>query len=237
MDIETHELIAAYALDALDDADHSRVDELLATSAEAREELRSFAEVSAALAVGVCGPAPRPDLRERILAGARAEPQNVVPFERHASKRSLAPVLGTATAIAAAVAIGLGIWGVSLAGKLDDTRSALQRERTASTILGDPTARTVSLSSGSGKLVVDPAGRAVLVVEGLAPAPAGKTYEVWIMHGVEPSAAGTFVSGGKRNVVPVAGTVDADSVVAVTVEEAGGVDAPTSAPVVASQPV
>ena len=39
MDTETHELIAGYALDALDPADQARAKELLATSEEAREEL------------------------------------------------------------------------------------------------------------------------------------------------------------------------------------------------------
>ena len=38
MDAEAHELIAGYALDALDEADRARAKELLATSEEAREE-------------------------------------------------------------------------------------------------------------------------------------------------------------------------------------------------------
>ena len=44
--------------------------------------------------------------------------------------------------------------------------------------------------------------------------------------------------GGKgRDVVPVEGTIGPGAQVLVTVEREGGVDAPTTAPVVASQPV
>ena len=111
MDTETHELIAGYALGALDDADRARAEELLASSAEAREELRSFAEVTAALAVGATGPAPSAGLRDRILEGARAEPQVVVPLAPPVRRGRVAPVLAAASAIAAVVAIGLGLWG------------------------------------------------------------------------------------------------------------------------------
>ena len=50
MDAESHELIAAYALDALDPDDRARAKELLASSEEAREELRAFSEVATAMA-------------------------------------------------------------------------------------------------------------------------------------------------------------------------------------------
>ena len=67
MDAEAHELIAGYALDSLDEADQARAKELLATSEEAREELRSLTEVASALATAAAGPTPRPELRQRIL--------------------------------------------------------------------------------------------------------------------------------------------------------------------------
>ena len=75
-----------------------------------------------------------------------------------------------------------------------------------------------------------------MIVDGLAPAPPGKTYEVWVIMGTTPTRAGLFHGGG-RSVVGVDGTVVKDAVVAVTLEPAGGVDAPTTTPLVASQPV
>ncbi|HXH82165.1 MAG TPA: anti-sigma factor, partial [Candidatus Tectomicrobia bacterium] len=102
--------------------------------------------------------------------------------------------------------------------------------------VSDPSARTVSLAKGDGKLVVAPDGRAVIVLDGLAPAPAGKTYELWVIRGTTPQPAGVFAGGG-RSVVPVERRVGKDVVVAVTLERAGGVDAPTTTPLAASQPV
>ena len=69
------------------------------------------------------------------------------------------------TAIAAAVAIGLGIYAVSLNGQLDDSRAALSAQQTAAGVLADANATTVNMNGGSGKVVVDDAGTAVLVLE------------------------------------------------------------------------
>ena len=236
MDAEAHELIAGYALDALDEADRARAKELLATSEEAREELRAYEDVSTALAVASTGPAPAADLRERILTAARAERQNVVSLDERRRSRAV-PVLGAVAAIAAAVAVGLGIWAVSASSNLDDTRSALERERAATALLADPDARSVDLKSGTGRLVVGEGGDAVLVVDGMEAAPSGKTYEVWVLDGETPVRAGLFEGGGARDVVPVEHPVDEGAVVLVTVEQEGGVEAPTSTPIVASQPV
>ena len=236
MDAETHELIAGYALDALDPADRARAEELLAQSEEAREELRSYGDVSTALAVAATGPAPSADLRDRILAAARAEQQTVVSLDERRRSRGV-PVLGAVAAVAAAAAVALGIWGAVNANDLDDARTALERERATSALLADPDARTVALESGSGRLVVGEGGNAVLVLDELGAAPAGKTYEVWVMDGDTPVRAGVFDGGGARDVVPVDEPVDSGSVVLVTVEDEGGVDAPTTTPIVASQRV
>ena len=236
MDAEAHELIAGYALDALDEADRARAKELLATSEEAREELRSYEDVSTALAVAATGPAPSAGLRDRILAAARAEGQTVVSLDERRRSRAM-PVLATVAAVAAAAAVALGAWGAVNANDLDDARTALERERATSALLADPDARTVALESGSGRLVVGEGGGAVLVLDGLDAAPAGKTYEVWVMDGETPVRAGVFDGGGARDVVPVEEPVESGSVVLVTVEDAGGVDAPTTTPIVASQQV
>jgi anti-sigma-K factor RskA len=68
-------------------------------------------------------------------------------------------------------------------------------------------------------------------------APAGKTYEVWVLDGETPVRAGLFPGGGARDVVPVDGNVGPGAKVLVTLEPSGGVDAPTTTPVVASAPV
>jgi anti-sigma-K factor RskA len=236
VDAETHELIAGYALDALDPDDQARAKELLATSEEAREELRSFSEVAAAMATAAPGRTPRPELRDRILDAARAEPQTVVSLDARRRSRAV-PVLGAAAAIAACAALVLGLWGAAASRDRDDARAALEQAQSAAAVLSDPTARTVDLEAGDGRLVVGEDGQAVLVLDALGPAPAGKTYEVWVSDGGAPVRAGLFDGANGRDLVPVEGTVEPGSTVLVTLEQAGGVDAPTSQPIVASQRV
>jgi anti-sigma-K factor RskA len=233
---EIHDLTAGYALDALDAPEREAYEAHLAGCARCREELASFSEVAGALAVAAGGPAPDPALRERVLRAAREDGAQVVPLATR--RRSPAvPVLSAVAAVAAVVALGLGIWGASVSGDLDDTRSALERERQAAAVLADPDARTVALASGSGRLVVGEDGAAVLVVGGLEPAPSGKTYQAWIVDAGTPASAGVFAAGSEATVVPLGGDVPDGAVVAVTVEQAGGADAPTTQPVVASRPV
>ena len=116
MEANVHELSAGYALDALDPEEREAFEEHLAGCPECQQELAAFWDVAAALALAADSPAPSPELRERILSEARAERQNVVPL---ASKRRSVPMLGVLTAIAAAVAIGIGIYAVTLNSRLD----------------------------------------------------------------------------------------------------------------------
>ncbi|HEY4621096.1 MAG TPA: anti-sigma factor [Gaiellaceae bacterium] len=235
METGIHELTAGYALDALDPDERREYEAHLADCQHCREELASLAQTTEALAIAASGPAPPPGLRDRILEGARAEAQVVVPFEPR--RRRTVPVLAAAAAMAAVVALAVGLWAERLSGDLDDARSALERARAAAAVLADPEARTVALQAGDGRLVVGPEGEAVLVLDGMDPAPAGKTYELWIIEGDTPQRAGLFPGRDGTDVVPVDGTVAEGDIVAVTIEDAAGVDAPTTTPIVASNPV
>ncbi len=237
MEAGIHELTAGYALDALDPEERRAFEAHLPGCERCQQELAAFWETTEALAVAASGPEPSQELRERILADVRAEPQVVVPFEPR--RRQALSVLAAAAAIAAVVAIGIGLWATSLSNELDDTRAALERERAVAGILADPAARTVGLQGeGEGRLVVAPDGKAVLVMNELDPAPAGKTYELWIVpHGGAAKRAGLFPGGDGSDVVTVDGVVESGEIVAVTIEKAGGVDTPTTKPIVASMPV
>lgn len=236
METGIHELTAGYALDALDPEERLAYEAHLRDCASCRDELASFAEVTAALAVASSGPVPKPELRGRILVAAQAEPQTVVLLEPR--RRRALPVVGAAAAIAAVVALGIGLWAAGLSGDLDEAQTALEQQREAIAVLADPESRTVTLAAGDGRLEVDPDGRAVLVLGGLDPAPSGKTYEIWVIEGeAAPVPAGLFSGREGAELVLVDETVDEGAVVAVTIEDAGGVDAPTTDPVLASEPV
>jgi anti-sigma factor RsiW len=239
MEAGIHELTAGYALDALDAEERRAYEAHLAGCEHCQHELESFWETTAALAVAASGPEPSTALRDRILADVRAEPpQNVIPFEPR--RRRVAPVLGAVAAVAAVVALAFGLWSSSLSSELDETRAALERAQASAQILADPDAQTVALQAGEGRLVVDADGQAVLVLDDLDAAPAGKTYEMWIAPGGDIGAAnraGLFRGGDGIAVERVQGTVEPGDVVAVTIEAAGGVDAPTTQPIAASDAV
>jgi anti-sigma factor RsiW len=236
METGIHALTAGYALDALDPDERRAFEEHLEGCERCQEELESFWETGASLAVAASGPVPGPELRDRILAAARAEPQVVVPLEPRRSRSRAMPALAAVAAVAAVVAIGVGIWAMTLSSDLDESRLALERQREASALLADPSSREVALESGQGRLVVGQDGRAVLVLDGLEPAPEGKTYVAWIVEGETPLAAGAFPGSDATDVVgPLDGSVDAGDFVAVTVEE-GLVEAPTTPLIVKSTP-
>jgi anti-sigma factor RsiW len=234
MEAGIHELTAGYALDALDPDERRAYEAHLEDCERCRAELSSFWETTEALAVAASGAAPNEALRGRILASARAERQNVIPFPRRG--RPSVPALGAVAALAAAAAVAVGIWASQVSGDLDEARLALERERAAAAVLADPLSRNVSLEAGDGRLVVASDGRGVLVLDALESAPSGKTYMAWIVEGETPVPAGAFLGLDEQDRVLLEGTVDPGDVVAVTLEEEI-VKAPSAAPIVASEPV
>lgn len=211
-----HELTAAYALDALDEREGHEYEEHLARCPRCREELAALSGVAESLAYGVESPPPPAGLRERILEeAARSDGAKVVPLRRRwpASARA-------AVAVAAAAAVGLGVWSI-ISGSSGSS--------------GNPVAVPVSSAHGrTGSLVVAPDDKAVLVLSDVRRAPAGKTYEVWVVQSGKATQAGLF-SGGAHVALRMTRPVPRGAQVAVTVERAGGVSAPTTRPVFHAQ--
>lgn len=204
-DDSIHELAAGYALDALDEPDRSAFEAHLDECEECRETVVVLAGGATALAYAAETVPPPAELRERVLEAIRAE-RAVVPLRRRLATRWTA-----AAAAAACVALGLGLWAT-----LGGSGGSRAREP-----------QTVALKGTSGNVQVDRVGHAVLVVDHVARAPAGKTYEAWVIpQGKAPERAGLFAGGGRVS-IRLGPRVSAGSTVAVTVERAGGVDAPT----------
>ena len=221
-----HELTAAYALNALDERDEADYEAHLGRCPSCQRELASLQETATSLAFAVEGPAPSTALRDRVLAQARSERENVVPLRR----RWVLPAAASVAAVAASVAIGLGVWAASLSSSLDAERAARADQERAASILADPNASRIPLSGANGTLVVAGTGEAALVVSGLGPAPGGKIYEAWVGTDAEHMLpAGTFEASGEHTIVRLTRVVPERGVVAVTIEEAE-VDQPTGTP-------
>jgi anti-sigma factor RsiW len=230
--LSIHDLTAAYALDALDADEAREYESHLAHCDRCRSELAAFSSTAVLLAHAAETPAPPSHLRERILVAARAERSNVVPLRR---RRTLAV---TAAAIAAAAAaVALGIWAASLSRSLDSERSARARADHVLALVADPAAQHIALQGRAGSLVVGPSGEAALVITRLQHAPGGKTYEAWVIQKGRPQRAGTFGGGGATIVLPLQRSVPSGAIVAVTVERRGGVDAPTTQPILSAKAV
>ncbi len=201
---DLHELTAAYALDALDATDAEAYEAHLGQCERCREELATLGEAATALAWATDAPAPPARLRASILDAAAAERGNVVPLP--VRKQWVYRATASVAAVAASIALGLGVWIAT----------------------GSTTTRSVS-----AVLVVGGDRHATLQVSGLASAPAGKTYEAWVIpHGLSPQPAGLFSGSGT---VRLRQTVPPNAVVAVTLERSGGAKAPTRTPLLTAQ--
>jgi anti-sigma-K factor RskA len=229
---EIHELSAAYALDALDPEELAEFEAHLAHCTECRENVAAFQETVAELAYDVDAPAPPRALRDRVLADARREQPKVVALPR---RRWAFPIAAAAAFAAGCVALGLAFWASDLANRLDEQQTANHRLDELVVALADPNAERIPLEGADGILVVDDeSSEGWVLLNDFEEAPDGKTYEAWVIEDGNAVAAGLFSGGDDRTVVPLTVPVPESAIVAVTVEEAGGVEQPTQDPIVVS---
>ena len=236
-DTEIHDLVAAYALDAVDDDERMAFERHLETCERCRNELAGLRDTAASLAYAAGPVAPAP-------GAARADPrrrraQSGPTSSRCRPRRSrTAVVLGTATAIAAGIAIALGIWNISLHNSLDDEQAQLAATNKALIVAcGDAEAPLRHERAGaSGQLVVASSGKAALVY--LQPAEGARREDLPGVgaHGDSPTPAGEFDPDSGCVAVPLDASVPADTGVAVTVEPDGGSTQPTTGPILHSMP-
>jgi len=198
--------------------------------------MREARALAAAMGV-VEGPGPSRQLRGRILASAGAAP-------RESRNRLSALVAAGCTALAAA---GLLLYqSRAYRAELAEAQTEIKRSGAqaaelyqALELIQAPETREVTFGQEQpgpprGRVFFHPAG--VLLIASRLPAPPpGKTYEMWIISGGNPAPAGLFGSNARGEAMhffhPGAAPAEKD-VVAVTLEAAGGVPAPTSTPLI-----
>jgi hypothetical protein len=200
--------------------------------------------------IGATAPAVEPParLRNRVLAAAGG---------RTASRLNWSPVWAAVAAGAIIAAVVFNIRAnrthAELAQAAAELRSVqsesaartreLARLNEAFAILNQPDAKQVVFGGAApqpprGRVFLDPARGVLLLASNLPPAPAGKTYEMWVIakaKGSKPVPAGLFQSaadGTALHVLPGPVDVAATGIVAVTLEPAAGVPQPTSQPII-----
>ena len=189
------------------------------------------------LGTAVEGPEPPRGLRLRIVAAAGAAPQR---------RWSWFTAIATAAAAAVVCVSTLYYQAQNFRGEQALLRAEISRGtveaaalREALTIIQAPETREVTFGQGKptpprGRVFFHPAG-VLLVASNLPKLPDGKTYEMWMIRAGKPVPAGLFradQSGNALHVYRPAAAPAASDVIAVTVENAAGVDAPTSTPII-----
>jgi len=255
---ERAELAAGYALGSLTAEERAEYEEFLAESERGRLEADAFARASAALAADVPTDAPPPDLKTRLMAQIATTPQHApaaseapsntvtvtsahmdptvtaaTPARVRAERRwfQRPAVILVAAASAAVLFAGGTVLGANLgtstsvtaqqADTLAQISAAPDVERTSAPVAGGGTA-TLVWSAGLGK--------SAMVVDGVAPAPSGKTYQLWYIRGGHATSAGLMTEGSWH---VLHGTMRAGDTVGITIEPQGGSTQPTTKPVVA----
>jgi anti-sigma-K factor RskA len=201
---------------------------------------------------------PPPGLRARILG--EAERDTAVRDSRRAFQRwrivgvvaaalalALTTLLARSTRLAAergAQLEALVRSNAVLTARIDEQdralgglRQSVAAQAQALGVLGAPRTRTALLApsgsgTASGRVLVDPiSGNGALLLSGLPPAAAGKTYELWTIRGDRPpEPSGLFAAGGDTVVIaPVQRIAHSEEVTAfaLSIEPAAGSAAPT----------
>ncbi|MGH2654108.1 MAG: anti-sigma factor [Actinomycetota bacterium] len=228
---EIRELLGAYALDSVDDAERLELERHLEGCATCREEVAEHREVAAL----VSGPEERPP--DHVWARIRA--QLGEPRSERASMTEIhrpGPVarrVAAALTAVAMVAVGFLGWRVAV---LEDRIDRLGGETLAAAaegVLADPDAERLVLRSEDASLAVDvvvlPEGTGYVLQHNLEPVPEDRTYQLWAMVGERPVSAGLL--GADPAITPFR-VGDGTVALAITVERSGGAQRPTSDPIV-----
>ena len=242
---ELRELLAAYALDALDSEDERAVEAHLATCPDCRRDVAALREAAASLATGVPAVEPPAALKTRIMRAteleARVEPPAPVTPLPAGRPRNWSLAMA---ALAAALAVVLGGLNLSLNRRVatltiqvNAFSERLTMQEQVLTLLASPSARTAALRGSVQarvRFVYDPLRRqGVLVVSDLPDPGAEFVYQLWLVTGQTPESAGVFRPvAGRSIIVPVQADFMRYQAIAISVERGPtGALAPSADPI------
>lgn len=233
-DIDLHHLGAAYSLDALDERERAAFEAHYPSCEICRADVISFRDALAQVAAAQATPPPLA-MKDRVMAEIAQTrqlspllPDRVTDLAERRRRRART----TSTLLAAAAVVVLLVAGVVVLRGPDDTPAFADA---LSEVLAEPDGRVVTLATtpdGDASGVVKVAwsaegGTAVLVADGLAAAPDGSAYELWLLRDGVPQPMTVLdpaADGELRAVIDIDAAPDAWGV---TIEPAEGSPAPT----------
>lgn len=183
-------------------------------------------------------PHPVPDATPPLTRVSQLGPVELPP-----RRRLSGPVLAALAGIAGVAAIALGTTAIVASLDSDDGAAAIEPDNVSAaeqvlSLLSKPSTQRLPIANSGGRVIlaVGVTGRGVLVLDGLGLVPAGKAYQAWVIKPKAKAPASAAVFSGAEAIVPLSVAVKPGSVVAITIERAGGVKAPTQSPRLVAQP-
>jgi len=226
----------AYALGALPDDERATVEAYLALHPERQAEIDDMVGIAGLLALAPPEQEPPADLRRKLMQVVESE--SVQPRAAESPTSSWFGWLGglrnVALGAAAVLVVGLLSWNVllqgdvqELRGQVEEARSANEAQQTREIALGGTWAK----QGARAEVTALKDDRAILVVEDMPSMPEDRTGQVWVIRGEKPEPSGLLEPSGNMAATAITTPLRGADAIAVTVEPAGGSDAPTSDPV------
>lgn len=236
---------AGYVLGSLDPEERSVFESHLAGCAECSAEVASLRPIAIALATAVPQVTPRAELRERILSamgpqadhgtGQGAGLKTRRPDTVH-DRKAPSALVWLPLAAAIVIAVGAAAYVATLQRQMGQLQARFDQAQATTAVLAAPDLARIDLQGQP--VAPDARARAlwsrsrglVFTAANLPPAPAGKAYQVWVVTAQAPISAGLLApdsSGVGTQYYMTPADIAPPVAVAVTLEPAGGVPAPT----------
>ncbi len=235
---DAHALSGAYAVDALDDIERARFEAHLRGCPDCRLEVESLQEAAAALAIVPVEPPA--GLRAAVLAdieSIRPLPP-LIGHDREAvpdrvRRRPWLSTTGPLLVAAALVVVALltTVWLKPWAADEGEGVTLTETEQVLAADDRETVERRFSDGSSAKVVVSRSERRAVIITEDMAPAPAGKVYELWFQTPQGDMIPAGLMPDDDDATVLLDGDARDATAVGITVEPDGGSPKPTTPPI------
>ena len=212
---DLHTYAGLYALDAIDGEVLTEFEQHLSTCTSCQQEVREFRATAGRLGSSMAV-APPPALRASVLTAIGNVRQDAPPIVTPIRRR---PAWFAPFAVAAALVLAFGV-----------LRTVTNRPDviTAQTVINARDARAITLTAPDGvqtkAYVSAKLDRVALTADGMTPAPAGKSYQLWLIgpNGAESAGIMDPPPGGAPAAVLLDGKLSGHQKMSITLEPAGG---------------
>jgi Uncharacterized protein conserved in bacteria len=225
---DVHALTAAYALDGLPPEERARFERHLSGCAACAAEVAGFRETAGQLAA-VVATEPPATLRGRVLDSVARTPQLGRPDSavRVLRSRWLAVAGG---AVAAAAIVAAVLFGIAAGHSQDRLDGMRHQQREIAAVLGsrDVTVHKAAVATGGTATAVMSHRMHALVFSatGLAPPPAGRRYELWLVRQRGDASVGMLPAQGSAVLMMASGLEPGDAL-GLSIEPTNGSPRPT----------